>query len=207
MDKYDALRQAARNKRDAAIREVRADFRRELLAIRRLRDSLEEGPPAKARGPKPRLGGPKWRTMPELVRSYMPRDRTFTISELIETLREVEPDRRWRRDSLRVTFMNLRRSGEVRRVKRMGKSQVLWEAVDAQPKETPFVALLLPEAVAVVLGENGPMRPVEIVVALQARGYRRDANPKILSNSLGATLKRCEARFKCGDEGKWTTIP
>jgi hypothetical protein len=38
------------------------------------------------------------------------------------------------------------RSGEVRRVKRVEKGQVLWEAVDVAPKETPFVALLLLDA-------------------------------------------------------------
>jgi hypothetical protein len=202
-DKYELLREAARRKRDVLIREVRADYQRELLAIKRLRDSLEESPRGK-RGPKSKLG-PRQRSMIELVREYMPRDRQFTVAEIRDKLAEVEPFRRFYRATLRTTFANLKREGSIKRVRRIGKGQVLWEAVETAPRYTPFEALLMPDAAYAVLAENGPMRCVEIAVALQERGYRRDANPRTLCNSLLATLKRNVGRFRCGEDGKWAT--
>lgn len=201
MNAYDQLRQAARNKRDAAIREIRAEYRRELLAIQKLRVSLE-GETVGKRGPKPSLGI-KRRTIVSLVQEYMPRDRQFTVTEMREILLEVEPDRRFYRATLKTTFANLRRQGDIKPVKRIGKGQVLWQAMAATPPETPLSAMQLPDAVALVLGECGPLRPVEIVVALQERGYRREANPRILANSLQAALKRCSGRFACGEDGRW----
>lgn len=168
----------------------------------RLKDALDGEPPRK-RGPKPRCGGPRSRTASELVREYMPRDRQFTIAEIREKLSEVEPDRRFNRDTLKTTFANLRRLGAIRPIKRVGKGQVLWEATEATPPEPPFSSLQLPDAAALILGEAGPLRPVEIVVALQERGYRRDANPRILANSLLAALRRCSRRFSCGEDGRW----
>jgi hypothetical protein len=204
-DAYEQLRAAARRKRDVAIAEVRKVYRRELEAIQRIKDSLyeEDHGNRKKPGPKPRVGGPRTRTAPELVKEYMPRDRQFTIAEIREKLLEVEPTRRFYRASLRTTFANLKREGAIRRVKRISKGQVLWECVATAPTVTPLAAMLLPEAVEVILGECGPLRPVEIVLALQERGYRREANPKILANSLQSTLRRCAGRFTLGDDGRW----
>jgi hypothetical protein len=67
-------------------------------------------------------------SMTGLMRRCMPRDRVFSIDELLQLMREAEPDRRFHTMSARAQFHALQREGEVYRVMRSEKRYFLWAA-------------------------------------------------------------------------------
>lgn len=194
---------AARNKRDAAVRAARANYQQELRAIQRLRNSLEGITPV--RGAPAQGVGPKRKSVADLVRKILPPPgNQFTLVDIIQAVRLVDASRRYRRDSMRTLFAQLRNEGLIKRVQRLGKGQVIWESVEPPaPPVVPFEAMLLPDAITIILKERGPLRAPAITMALQDRGYRVDASVKALQDSVRQALKRCTERFKCEDGKLW----
>jgi hypothetical protein len=92
-------------------------------------------------------------------------------------------------------------------VSRGKRGQVLWEAVGGVGRNaTPLAVMHLPEVVAMLLRERGPLRLPDIVLGVQAKGYRADADYKTLLDSVRAMLRRCTDRFACED-GRWSMHP
>ena len=65
--------------------------------------------------------------------------------------------------------------------------------------------LSLPEVVEKILKEQGrPLKVLELVVGMHAKGYRAKSSPNTLSRSIRDMFKRYPGRFVGDDVGKWT---
>jgi hypothetical protein len=86
MDSFEHLRKQAVEKRDSAIQLARAEYRQSLAKIKQLERYLGTRRPRQL----------KARPLTELICDVMPRDRLFTIGELVELLDVAEPARVFR---------------------------------------------------------------------------------------------------------------
>lgn len=203
MDAYDALRKAARDKRDSAIHKARAEYQDTLKAIRSLKAGITGQPQQDYR--KHTL--PKRRKVIDVICESMPSERLFTAKELWDLVQAECPERPCGRDTIRVLMHTLKDEGVIERVRRDAGNVVWWRKLKDRRDGLAFEAMLLSDASAVVLGDEGPMRMMDLVFRLQARGYRPDANPRGLLRSLDRTLKRNAVRFAVDAERRWGVRP
>ncbi|MBA3483809.1 MAG: hypothetical protein H0T51_18550 [Pirellulales bacterium] len=200
MDAYDQLRKAAREKRDQAILEARLECQRTLHTIKALRARITDKPLIEN---GVAVDEPKRRKIIDVICEVMPQGYAFTMVELQDWVQQSESGRAVDRETLRTLLHTLKNEGVVRRVARAGHNAVTWEYVKPRSRELAFEAMLLPDAAAVVLGDTGPLRIMELVVALQSRGYRRDAKARTLLAAAGAALRRNRERFSCDEDRRW----
>jgi hypothetical protein len=195
MDAFEALRHQAAQKRDAIIKAARAEFWRTAQAITVLRYRLDRNTPKRS--------GPKPKALMALLCETIPRDRLFTIAEVIELLAEADPERHIHVRTIRPYFQRMEKKGLVRPIRR-GPNGIVWAAADCPVTPDPHGTRTLPEVAADTLREFGPLTAVELVLALQARGYRTDANPRTLYAAIKTSLRR-NKQFR-QDGGKWTQV-
>lgn len=195
MDAIETLTQQAREKRDQAIADARTEFNESMAAIRKLARELR---PAEKKPPRP-SGAPVF----SLVASCVP-EGEFTCDDLLRNLRTRAPDREFTVGTVRVYLCTLCDRGLIRRVARGERNRTVWEAVEGvSVPEKPCAAWFIPDAAELVLRERGPLRVVELVVALQDRGYRADCDPSVLANSVSKSLQYHPERFHKGRGGRW----
>ena len=189
MDAIKVLRQRAADKRDRAIKAARADFRNAVRLLDQLAQSVgPEPPPARRRnGPRPIM---------ELMESVIPRDKPFTLGELVAALQAAEPDRAFHVPSVRTLMPDLVKAGAIRKVRRAAGGHVYWAHPECRVDDGPIAALSIADATALVLDECGPLTAAEIVVNLKERGYRTDADPRTLLTTLRYAFKRNREKFK-----------
>lgn len=197
MDAIETLKAQAREKRDQAIADARAEFNSAMASIRKLERELAP----KEKKPPRASGAPVF----ALVAASVPSE-PFTCGDLLAALRKADPQREFTVGTVRVYLRMLSDRGMIQRVARGGRNQTVWESIDgATVPEKPFAALYIPDAAEVVLRERGPLRVNELVVALQDRGYRVDADPAVLSNSVSKSLNYHPERFYKVRGGRWST--
>lgn len=195
MDAIETLKQQAREKRDQAIAEARAEFRESMAAIRKLERGLA---PAERKPPRA-SGAPVF----NLVVASIPAG-DFAAGDLLAALRAADPKREFNVGTVRIYLRQLNDKGLIRRVARGGRNRTLWTRVEGrEPEANPFAAWFIPDAVEAVLRESGPLRIAELVVALQDRGYRVDADPMVLANSVGKALGYHPERFAAQPSKRW----
>lgn len=195
MDAYDQLRQQARKKRDAVIMSARRECRDSIRKIDAISRRLSQA--ALKRRAKP--GQP----IIEMICDLIPQDRTFTFGEIVEQLQDADPGRDFNVPSLRTFFQKLRDRGIIRRVSKVDGGCVLWAATGHVIPDGPFGAMSLVDVAELVLRDAGPLWPTELVLTIQERGYRTDADPRKLLNSLQTSLKRNRERFVCDEDRRW----
>jgi hypothetical protein len=79
-------------------------------------------------------------TILEAIRRVMPRDRTFTLPEIVGSVQALLPRPVGQR-TIRVLFQELDHAGEVRRVAKGHHGVVQWAVSDGKPRETPLEGL------------------------------------------------------------------
>jgi hypothetical protein len=193
MEAFDELRKLALDKRDEAIQTARDEYARRLGEIDQLRRSLGVEPERRAHPGQP---------MGDMVCDLIPQDRTFTLREILDGLRKADPGREFALPSLNACIHSLRAAGMVKRVSRGDNGQAIWAAAALEVEEGEFGSLPMSDVSAVLIREKGPMTAVELVLAMQERGYRAETRPNLLVRSLGTTLKRNRGRFRVVD-GRW----
>jgi hypothetical protein len=194
MDSYEALRRQAVEKRDSIINAAKRDCR---LTIRRIKELQRQMGPVVIRRRK-KSHKPIW----VLIRDLIPKDRMFTIGDVVELMQEAEPDRSFNVPTINVEFRRLEKQGLVRRVRRV-VGNVLWAATEANVPDTPYGAKPIADVAESVLRDRGPLTTAELSVAIQGRGFRSDLTPRQLYDSLLIALRRGRDRFiKSG--AKWS---
>lgn len=198
MDAIELLRKQAARKRDDAIQAARDEYHRNLKTIAEL--GLRLGHPIKTT-----RGTPAKRIITELIVEYMPKDRPFSHREMVAILRKYVPNRRFQEPTIRTMFKKLADDGRVRRVRKGDHGFMLWAAPECPVEDAgPMASMSLPEAAEYVLKDRGPLRPVEIVLAVQELGYRADGDQRTMLSGLSQALKRYKDRFALGADGKWS---
>jgi hypothetical protein len=201
MDAINILRQQAAQKRDEAIKVARDEHRQTLRLIDELAMQLfHETQPT-------RRGHERKRPIIDLIVDYMPKDRPFAIRELLAKLRKVDPKRIFHEPTFRTLFKRLIDQGRIRKVSKGDRGFILWAASECpESDQGPLATVSISNAMESVLRELGPLKPVEIVLAVQERGYRPDSNRRVLLGTLSTAFKRNSDRFQQLDDGRWSTV-
>lgn len=108
--------------------------------------------------------------------------------------------------SVRSEFTKLIDRGIIRRVRKAANGCVLWAAAECEVVEEPIMAMTIPNAIAAILEERGPLTSAEIVVGLKERGYRPETEPRVLLISVRDAFKRNRGRFARADDGRWSVV-
>ena len=72
--------------------------------------------------------------------------------------------------------------------------------------EVPITKLTLLAAGERILSEGKPLRLVELIIELQQRGVRQDADPRRLAKSLRSAFNYHRHRFICDRFYRWSVI-
>jgi hypothetical protein len=200
MDVLKGLREQAARKRDKAIQAARNEYRDSLKEIDRLGMRLNLDV-------RTYRGAKRKKTIYELIIEHMPRDRPFAHRDIMPILHKAEPYRQFQDATVRTIFKRLIDDGMVRKVRKSDHGYMLWAAPEFPIDEMgPLATVSIADAIEYVLRQQGPMRPVEIVLAIQKAGYRVDASPRNLLATLGQALKRNGGRFTLLTNRKWSTV-
>jgi hypothetical protein len=145
-------------------------------------------------------------TATEAIRQVMPRDRRFTLPELIPLAQAAMLPRQTPSSTIRKGLRLLEQYGEVRRAQRGAYGCVQWEVCDGRQAELPLEAMRLPDVAAMLLELGGPMNLVELIIAMQRLGYRTEVRPQSLLHTLRWCLKGAPGRFVEGEDGRWRVL-
>jgi hypothetical protein len=199
MDPISTLRQQAAKKRDAAIQSARDEYRRTVQMLDTV--GLRLGYAIQTT-----RGTPRKRPIAELIIEHMPRDRAFALRDILAILRDPEPNRLFIEASVRTMFKQLIDENRVRKVRKGSHGFMQWAAPECDiTSQGPLAIVSITEAIEHVLNAEGPLRDVEIVLAVQKQGYRVDATPRSLLQTIRQALKRYPERFTVLDDGHWQT--
>ena len=196
MSPHEQLRKIAAENRDKAITAARIAYKQAIRRIEELESSISGGDGEV-------IGRRRDRPVIQMICDLMPRDRAFTQAELIDLLQATAPNRKFHIPTIPATFQRLMDRGVIRRIRRKRGGSTLWAAVDSSVVAEPFGAMSIGDVAELVLQETGPLRMIELAVAIQRRGYRPEAEPKTLVASLTSTLRRNPQRFSRGEDGRW----
>jgi hypothetical protein len=196
MDAIKHLRTRLAARRDEAIKKARADFKHGCRLLDQLDQSLGQETPAR----QPRKGH---QSNVALIAEVMPKDRTFTIQDILGLLERSCPGRKFPAPTIRAEFRNLIDRGIIRRIRKTSGGIVHWAASECEVIDEPIAAMTMADAAEVVLSEMGPLTSAEIIVNLKERGYRPDDDPRVLLTSLREAIKRNAKRFSRDEDGKW----
>src|SRR5262245_59656308 len=105
-NEFTALRARARQKRDRAIAEVRADYEAALVEIAALEQRLL--------GKQPQ--GHK--SIAQAVNTIIPKEAPFTTLGVMTGLEALDPSRNWRKRSVDYVLTRMRSRGQIRRTRR-----------------------------------------------------------------------------------------
>lgn len=180
MKDFNELRKRAREKRDAAIKEARDEYRITLADINALQHRLLQKPSQKGK-PKPRV------PMRQKIMDVLPTDREWTVDELLAWLHLPTTDK----NQLRAALTKMIKAGTIKRIRR-GKRHVeaLFAVPAFQSQSSELNALTQAQAARKVMEEIGEDVSIPVLaVAMHERGYRPAAKNhgefvKSLRNSL-----------------------
>lgn len=198
MDAIKILRQRAADKRDAAVKAARDEFKRTARLIDQLAESVGPDPaPVRRRGPN------RPKPIIELIEAVIPRDKPFTVADLMAALKAAEPGRAIHVATVRSFIPRLTERGVFRKVCRGLGGHVYYAAPECQTNYGPLEAMNIVDAARYILEERGPLTSAEIIVTLKERGYRPDDDPRGLLRTLRYAFKRNRGRFQRGEDGRW----
>ena len=124
-------------------------------------------------------------TIYDLIVEHIPRDRPFALRDVMPLLCRAEPHRHFIEPTVRAIFKRVIDDGLVRKVRKSDHGYMLWAAPECPIDELgPLATVSIADAIEYVLRREGPLRPVELVLAVQQHGYRVDASPHALLGTL-----------------------
>lgn len=133
----------------------------------------------------------------------MPRDRTFSNREILETIIAAEPERRWNWGTVRAAVYKLADWKKQRRIAKDATGHILWAAFDSECESKPFAAMPLSDVIGDILEGSEPMRPAESVVAIQTLGRRAVDDPQKVLRVVRKALYANPRRFQRDEAGRW----
>ena len=188
MNEFNALRTRARAKRDAAVAEAHKDCEATLLSIAKLEQDL--------------LGkvSNRFRKTSAAIESVIPRDRSFTVHDLLAALEASAPGRTWELRSVNNQITRLRKRGIVQRLKRATIHEPAVYTREAEPAAVNALGdATLAEVIRAVVVR--PMNAPQIITAVLDAGYQT-------SMTRGALLRHVVRALRQGAivlaDGKWT---
>jgi hypothetical protein len=190
MEAFNSLRKHAREKRDKAIANVRAEYAATLVRIAALEQDLLGREPT----------GHK--TTSSCINRVLPSDRPFNSVDVMTALEALDSGRVWRKHTVDGHIARLRERGVVRRLRKSkGSEPAQYVRVGVKLEPAPFEDKTLVEVVGEVLGARS-MTQTELVVAMLDAGYHSTMTPRALRDAVGVVLRQERGRF-VQRGGKW----
>jgi hypothetical protein len=172
------LREQAATKRDDAIKAARDEFTQTLRLIDDLGERLFYDHRSAA-------DKPAKRPIIDLIVDAMPKSRPFQLREVLAKLRKAYPKRNFHEPTIRTLFKRLSDQGLIRKLSKGDRGFILWAASQCPVADGgPLATCSLPDVAEQVLRESGPLRAVEVILAVHERGYRPDADQRALLQNL-----------------------
>lgn len=187
MREFIALRAKARERMDLAVAAAKREYEATLLAIANLEQDLVGRESS------------RHKMISTSINNVLPRDRTFTVVDIVTSLEAVDPTRHWRKRSVDCHISRLREMGILRRIKKsQGREPAVYAVADLDVPRLPFEGLTLGQSVAKVLVR--PMSAIEVTVALIEQGHHTTMKKPYLRNAVEQELRH--GAFKRVG-GKW----
>ena len=192
MNAFNELRKLAADKRDKAIHRAKAEYDIALTRISEL-DQMIQGKFSPGRIP-----------VSKAIDMTLPDDRPFTTHDVMAGLKALDPKRDWRQRSIDNYMSQLRKRGDVKRLRRNGINRhALYAKPNVVVPNMPFTDMLLVDVIETVLKRaNKPLTQTEIVVLMLEMGYETEQTPKYLRNHVGTTMRK-HVRFKVNRAKRW----
>ena len=194
MNTYQQLRKIAAKKRDDAIKAAKLEYNETIQKIAELetRLKIQRRPRPDARAGRLRLA--------DHVYDAIPDDRTFTLNDLIGTLKASHPDRKWIKQSVNVAVNRFLKAGAIKRIAHAGHKRA---AVFAFPHIDEQGAKTLADWAIEVLESHGePLKPVEVLVRMTENGFELPSPPNEIVRSLKREMVKKQQIFVEND-GFW----
>lgn len=142
MEAFGSLRNAARDRRDRAIRLANEEYAATLRRISTLEQDLLGRNPV------------EYKTIADCVRAVVPEERPFTTVDVMAGLEALDPRRTWRKRSIDNAITQLRGRGVFKRISIARKKEpAKYALVSLDVEEQPFQNMTLAEVVADQLTE------------------------------------------------------
>ena len=183
-ESFKELREIAAKKRDKAIKTIKAEYNETIQKIAEVEARLRE--PRKR--PNARPGKPR---IADKIFEALPTDKTFTLNDVMGTLKASHPDRKWNRQSVYVVINRLMKQGAIKQISRAGHKRAAVYAL----ADTPFepAKTMLDWAKEVEGWET--MKPVELMVKMTEAGYEMEVAPPDAVRSLERELSKITHRL------------
>lgn len=199
MDPYLALRQQAAIKRDEALAHARRVYREDIEAIEKLEKRI---PPTTAQRAK--VDFKRGMNTVDLMKSLVPADQPFQLADMLRWLYETRKGEKFKEASVRTYLSRLASQGVIRKLYKTGSNGSLWVSTGSTATTGGIDTLPLAEVVETILSdEKRPLKVLELVVGMHARGYRQKSSPRTLARSIRDMFKRYPGRFAEGEKGLW----
>lgn len=186
-NEFFALRQKARQRRDAEIAKARQEYEASLLRIAELEQRL--------------LGrdDPKRIKLTAAVERVIPREQPFNVNDIMQSLEALDPSRLWRRTSVARHVRALCELGLVRRTKRATVNDpASYVRTNGHHERTPADKTLRQVIEETV---TRPMFIAEVVAAVLAAGYKTTMVTEHFRTHCLHQLR--QAGFRQDAVGKW----
>ena len=179
MDAFETLRRQAVERRDTAIK----DARKKCQEVIRWVDQLERQlvPPA------PTKPEQKRQALCDILCGLMPTDREFTTAELFALAKKAHPHRRLSLQKVRLSLRYLEEYDRVRRT-RLIDAKIQWASPGFIGRVKTWKAETCAKAAEKVLRERGPMRVLDLLIAIRECGFRADDDPRKVQSALARSL-------------------
>lgn len=197
MDVYTALRDQARTKRDEAIAAARATYNTTMRRICELAKGMGDAPPKDVE--------PEWLPIKESILNLAPPDRAFTAHEAFAWLREDAPNRPLRLVTVRVSVQRLCETGQLKRVRWGDKGHMMFGVPECPEESGRWGTMNYPQAMELLLRERGPMRCIELAIALHEQGFRPGKTQRDVYDAVHNSLRNSQ-RFCRAELGRWDVV-
>jgi hypothetical protein len=196
MDAFETLRRQAIVRREAAIDEARRKCQEIIRWVNKLEKQLVPPPPSKPEQ--------KREAFCDALLRLMPKDREFTTVELFHVARKALPQRRLSVEKVRSSLAYLEESDRVRRI-RLVNATIQWGGPWFVEKTKQWVQPTCAKEAEKVLRERGPLRILDLLVAIREAGFRADDDPRKVQSALARALCM-NPRFKKVEGRRWGLV-
>lgn len=179
MDAFETLRRQAVERRNTAIKDARKKCQEIIRWVDRLERQLVPPPPTNPEQKRAALC--------DILCGLMPTDREFTTAELFALAKKAHPYRRLSLDKVRASLNYLEENDRVRR-RRLVDATVMWSGPEYVEQVRTWNAPTCAKVAEKVLRERGPMRSLDLLVAIMESGFRADDDPRKVKSALSRAL-------------------
>jgi|GEM_PF-4111601 len=195
------LRDLALKKRDESIAKAKEQYTETLAQIAAIEQKLVVAPVV-AR-PKTKRS----HLLIDLVCDSLPKTRPFTITDVVAEMKAADPERQFSVASVRTNIHRLMKQDVVVRVRHaVSHGCAIYAVSTLELGERPFGDATQVQVAELVLRELGkPTNSLDLLTAMEQRGYKAESDAKTVRTSLERNLSKKPHLFRQENE-RWRLL-